>query len=41
MPNPTDIAFTGAVKAVQSQKGSRGNYAAMKMGNTVGYCRKV
>lgn len=35
MPNPADIAFTDAVKAVQSQKGSRGNYAAMQMGNTV------
>lgn len=35
MNNPTDIAFTNAVKAVQTRKGSRDNYASMQMGNKV------
>jgi uncharacterized protein len=29
---PSDIAFTPAVKAIQSQKGSRGSYARMERG---------
>jgi uncharacterized protein len=29
-PFPSDIAFTSAVKAIQSQKGSRGSYARME-----------
>lgn len=35
MNNPTDVAFTNAVKSVQTRKGSRDNYAAMQMGNKV------
>lgn len=33
---PIDIAFTPAVKAVQARKGSRGTYAGMTMGDTIG-----
>lgn len=35
-PNPTDIAFSGAVKAVQERKGSRRAYAGMEMRSDIG-----
>ncbi len=33
--SPTDIAFSAAVKAVQTRKGSRATYAGMAMGDTI------
>ncbi len=32
---PIDIAFTPAIKATQTRKGSRGTYAGMTMGDTI------